>query len=60
MSTHIELVTDKEELSPDELEQVSGGIGEGQSLREIEKMTGLNIEAAVNPGDGSRTIVITG
>lgn len=60
MSTHIELVTDKEELFPDELEQVSGGIGEGQSLGEIEKMTGLNIEAAVNPGDGSRTIVITG
>lgn len=60
MSTNNEPVTNKEELSPDELEQVSGGIGEGQSLREIEEKTGLDIDVAVNPGDGSRTIVITG
>ena len=59
MNTNDEPLKDKEELSPDELEQVSGGIGEGQSLREIEEMTGLGIDAAVNPEDGSRTVVIT-
>jgi len=45
----------EKELSEEELGQVSGG----QSLGEIEQRTGIDIDVAINPGNGDRVVVIT-